>query len=140
MFQMFEREQEVFNEFLSSASSGAPDCKGPRPQLDVAYALQLDLFTRAFQSDIYGGLRAGSWFAMSYSYFTRNCFSPFQDARALRLLLCRVPAENKVCPYEWYGRLYQQCVPRLFLEVPANNKLLCTHTECSSQSSPLKSH
>lgn len=44
----------------------------------------------------------------------------------LRLLLCRVP--DKACwPYEWYAKLYQQCMPPIFLQIPCNHKLLCMH-------------
>lgn len=96
-------------------------------EFDTAYALQLQLFTRAFLCDIYGGLRGGSWFAMPYAYFTRNAFSPFLDSQLLRLLLCRVPVRDKVAPFEWYARVYRCCVPQLLLQVPSNNKLLCMH-------------
>ena len=96
---------------------------------DVGYALQLQLFTRAFCCDIYGGLRKGSWFALPYAFFLRNECSPFLDARLLRLLTCRVTAEQKSNPYEWYGDLYQVGVSNSYRSIPCNNKMLSIHSQ-----------
>jgi len=112
----------------SSSPSRFNDNHGPLSiKLDVAYAFQLQLFTRSFLCDIYGGLQKGSWFAMPYSFFTRNSFSPFVDAKLLRWIMCSVSAQGMNCPYEWYGKLYKNYMPDFLLQVPSNNKLLCMH-------------
>jgi hypothetical protein len=97
---------------------------------DTGYAFQLQLYTRSCLSDIYKGLRGGSWFSIPNAMFSRNAITPFLDNTLLRLLMCSVSVREKEEPYELYGKLYQLShgIPSVLLKVPSNNKLLCTHT------------
>ena len=98
--------------------------------LDVAYAFQLQLYTRSTLSDIYKGLRGGSWFSIPAAQFTRNAITPFLDNRLLQWMMCNVSVGVKNEPYRLYGQLYQSgAVPEYLLGVPSNNKLLCIHSE-----------
>mmetsp|Transcript_24367 Transcript_24367/g.57932 ORF Transcript_24367/g.57932 Transcript_24367/m.57932 type:complete len:695 (+) Transcript_24367:219-2303(+) len=103
--------------------------KGAVEGMDAAYAFQLQLYTRCNLSDIYGGLRKGSWFSIPSTQFTRNQITPFLDNRLLHYMLNLTEAEKHE-PYELYGKLYQSgVIPQMMLEVPSNNKLLTLHTQ-----------
>ena len=119
------------------------DDDAPHIRFDFAYAFQLQLYTRSCLSDIYKGLRGGSWFSVPAAQFTRNAITPFLDNTLLRLLLCSVSVLDKEEPYELYGKLYLHlhgaatkttkvgkatAITDALLKVPSNNKLLCNHT------------
>ena len=99
-------------------------------KMDAPYAFQLQLYTRCNGlSDIYGGLRKGSWFSIPSTQFTRNQITPFLDNRLLHYMLSLTEAEKHE-PYELYGKLYRSgVIHQTMLEVPSNNKLLCLHTQ-----------
>uniref|UniRef100_A0A7S4JCU0 Glutamine amidotransferase type-2 domain-containing protein n=1 Tax=Odontella aurita TaxID=265563 RepID=A0A7S4JCU0_9STRA len=120
------KDRDVFRKMLQDSKKEHTE-NTPLLNFDIMYSLQIELYTRAFLCDIYGGLRGGSWFAMPCAYFTRNAISasPFLDARLLRLLMCRLPTEEKMEPYEWYGKLYKCCVANFLRKIPCNNKMLC---------------
>ena len=124
-FHSLKQDKEILDKRFSESAENLQ-----RPDsFDVSFALQLQFFTRANLSDIYKGLRGGSWFSIPAAQFTRNAITPFLDNHLLRLLLCCVPVSDKEEPYQLYGRLYQAMVPDELLKVPSNNKLLCLHTE-----------
>jgi len=120
-FAELEKDQTVLEDQSNDAN---PVC------FDAGYAFQLQLYTRSCLSDIYKGLRGGSWFSIPNAMFSRNAITPFLDNTLLRLLMCSVSVRDKEEPYELYGKLYQQSagIPGVLLKVPSNNKLLCTHT------------
>jgi len=127
-FRRLECDQMEYDNARQSEPMRLPN---NRPvTFDVAYAFQLQIYTRSGLSDIYGGLRSGSWFAIPAAQFTRNAITPFLDNRLLQCMMCSVSVQEKEEPYQLYGRLYQSgVVPEVLLAVPSNNKLLCRHSE-----------
>ncbi|KAL7546995.1 hypothetical protein ACHAWF_010315 [Thalassiosira exigua] len=125
-FEMLEADKVTLSRFFSDENG----IKQQAPvSFDVAYGLHLQLFTRSYFSDIYKGLRGGSWFSFPSAQFTRNQITPFLDNQLLKLMLCRVPSCDKYEPYQLYGRIYQLMVPEELRKVPSNNKLLCCHSD-----------
>jgi hypothetical protein len=66
-----------------------------QPVLDVAYASQLELFTRVFLGDVYSGLlRGGSVVCHAYSYFIGPRFSSFLDAKSAPIVALSGPRQG----------------------------------------------
>ena len=74
-----------------SQSTNDDDDNNPN-KINVAYAFQLQLYTRSTLSDIYKGLRGGSWFSIPTAQFTRNAITPFLNNCLLRwmIIVCEV--------------------------------------------------
>jgi len=123
--QQLERDRIAFDDAQRNDES-IVQTNNDVATFDVSYALQLQLYTRSTLSDIYKGLRGGSWFSIPAAQFTRNAITPFLDNRLLQWMLCRVSTRQKEEPYELYGQLYRSgVVLEGLLGVPSNNKLLC---------------
>jgi hypothetical protein len=143
-FEELHEDQKAFEASAVERRTDDDD-KSEQPiiSFDFAYAFQLQLYTRSCLSDIYKGLRGGSWFSVPAAQFSRNAITPFLDNTLLRLLLCSVSVRDKEEPYELYGKLYLHlhhlhhhnsaaaaatAITNVLLKVPSNNKLLCNHT------------
>jgi len=130
-FQELEEDRRTFENRAASllTTTAGEDRRKEMFSYDIAYVFQLQLYTRSNLSDIYKGLRGGSWFSIPTAYFSWDSINPFLDNRLLQLMICRVSTREKAEPYELYGRMYQSVVPDILLKIPSNNKLLCHHTQ-----------
>ena len=128
-FRQLERDQTAYDT-ARKKSEPAQQTHYDINTFDVAYAFQLQLYTRSTLSDIYKGLRGGSWFSIPAAQFTRNAITPFLDNRLLQWMMYRVSIRVKDEPYRLYGQLYRsRAMPEALRRVPSNNKLLCMHSE-----------